>query len=244
MGTSRYLFVAFVYLIVICGAAAIYGLRRNHSTTIYAMWYAFSFSFILASALEFLPDRFQDAGSGSGLGSWVSSTIKLMIDPRGEFEFVGAVLLIGIGPQILTYFLSGWSGSASAPRFVWQLEQFAIWSVIKFFAVLSGFANGQMWGDGWARGQISPDFIQNKYTIDVLGLNTIPLSLAFILAWARLALSEINWTRPIFQPFRLASAKVHQFATRHTVASDEGLKPLAGEIDLSSKPAPLTNSSQ
>jgi hypothetical protein len=34
--------------------------------------------------------------------------------------------------------LAGISGAAIAPKFVWQIEQFVIWSLIKFIAALAG----------------------------------------------------------------------------------------------------------
>lgn len=57
---------------------------------------------------------------------------------NNELLLVAAFVYIGIGPQFLTYFLSGLSGSASPPKFVRQISMIATWSLVKFMAALSG----------------------------------------------------------------------------------------------------------
>jgi hypothetical protein len=45
---------------------------------------------------------------------------------------------------VLTYFLSGLSGSASTPKFVILVERFGAWSFIKFSAGLSGILTAEV----------------------------------------------------------------------------------------------------
>jgi hypothetical protein len=76
------------------------------------------------------------------LGPSASSILKMLFDYvtdlRSELEFVGVFVYLTIGPQFLSYLLSGASGSATAPRYVRQITSMAFWSLIKFMAALSG----------------------------------------------------------------------------------------------------------
>jgi hypothetical protein len=58
-------------------------------------------------------------------------------------EIKGLRKLLAIAPQLLSYFLSGLSGSASAPKFVLQIQTIITWSFVKFFAALGGISSAQ-----------------------------------------------------------------------------------------------------
>ena len=49
-----------------------------------------------------------------------------------------ALLVLAVGPQLLTYVLSGLTGAASAPKYITEVGTVAIWSIVKFAAGLGG----------------------------------------------------------------------------------------------------------
>jgi hypothetical protein len=76
------------------------------------------------------------------LGPSLAGNLKViynyLTNVSDEFQLVAAVVYLAIGPQLLAYFLSGLSGSATPPMFVRQIGTIAIWSLIKFMAALGG----------------------------------------------------------------------------------------------------------
>jgi hypothetical protein len=130
------LVVVFVWLI-----GSIAELNRQHSREIYAIWYVFSFFFLLFFALYFSAKR-EGKEITDLLGPSSAATLKAVYDYltniQDELLLVAAVVYLAIAPQLLTYVLSGLSGSATAPVFVRQIRTIALWSLIKFLAGLSG----------------------------------------------------------------------------------------------------------
>ena len=58
---------------------------------------------------------------------------------RTELTLVVTILTVAVAPQLFNYILAGLSGHAATPKFVWQFERIAIWSLIKFLAAFGGF---------------------------------------------------------------------------------------------------------
>jgi hypothetical protein len=219
-------------LVILIGliAAAIFGLRRKHSREIYLIWYVFSFSFLLFGSLQYVATtkKLQLAQVfGPTAQGWFEIIYRTLTEPDDEFIFVIAMLGLGIGPQLLTYFLSGLSGSASAPKFVWQVEQFAIWSLIKFFAALAGISLSEVVGKIAAggtsysiRGSLFGQFGSTKFDWADILLPAVSLFVTFGLAWAQLVISELNWKRPVFRPPVKAFNRLHRIFTRHSISED------------------------
>lgn len=61
-----------------------------------------------------------------------------LTDTEAEIGLVVAILIVTILPQFFSYVLAGFSGCAATPRYVWQFEKIAIWSLIKFLAAFGG----------------------------------------------------------------------------------------------------------
>jgi hypothetical protein len=133
----------FVGLAIVFGflVGSIAELNRQHSREIYAIWYVFSFFFLLFFALYFFTER-EGKEITDVLGPSSAETLKAvynyLTNIQDELLLVAAVLYLAIAPQLLTYVLSGLSGSANAPVFVRQIGTIALWSLIKFLAGLSG----------------------------------------------------------------------------------------------------------
>jgi|SRR5215471_418042 len=142
---------------------AILLLRKAGGTAeINVIWYAFSLVFVIwwcvnaAITLSILdlssgipattepgqsppsaPTRMLKPEPGTGLYYYIMFR-GYLTDFKVESVWVAAIVIIFIAPQLLSYFLSGLSGCASTPKYVWPFEKVAIWSSIKFLAALGG----------------------------------------------------------------------------------------------------------
>lgn len=65
-------------------------------------------------------------------------TKEYLTDTKAELGLVATILLATIVPQLMNYILAGLSGCAATPKYVWQFEKIAIWSLIKFLAAFGG----------------------------------------------------------------------------------------------------------
>jgi len=129
------LVVALVALVTMAGA-----LRKECPQQIYVIWYITSFFFLLFLGLEITAEKHQMhlvqvCGSYEETCKFLYGYLTNLDD---ELTVLGIVTALAIGPQLMTYVLSGISGAANAPKFVWQIEQAVVWSFIKFAAGLGG----------------------------------------------------------------------------------------------------------
>ncbi|BBB94830.1 hypothetical protein BE61_02400 [Bradyrhizobium elkanii USDA 61] len=119
---------------------ATFGLREKHAGEIYLVWYINTFFFLLFLGMGVVAEK-QSARLTEVCGSYEKACETIYVyltDTRGEIGLIVIGVGLAIGPQVLTYLLSGLSGAASAPKFVLQVETIAIWSFVKFAAALGG----------------------------------------------------------------------------------------------------------
>lgn len=201
-----YLFspICFCFLVLF-----VFLLRRDHAREIYGLWYIFSFVFLLFFGLHMLARR-DHVELPEIFGPWgkdvFAAVYGWLTTVEDEFKLVIAILGLGIGPQLLTYILSSFSGSASPPRFVWLIENVAMWSLIKFWAALSGIFAAS-WVANWIVGEA---FQERDFFLSIGGLYV-----TFLLAWVQL----IVLTHPLY--FGPWLRKFHSFATRYQKAEEE-----------------------
>jgi hypothetical protein len=202
----RYLAEAMLYLAIIC--IAIGFLRKRHSGEIFLIWYLFSFFFILVTGLG-ISGNYPTQTTSVICGSYKETCAEiftLFINVDDELFFVGTLAALAIIPQILTYILSGLSGSARSPTGLWHIEKFAIWSFIKVSACYSGaIVSFFIWG---------PQFVSRQQQISA-GLQqiAIPFGLAAVELWLTDALPRI-WIR--CENSLSLLKKVHDFCTKNT----------------------------
>jgi hypothetical protein len=126
------------------GAGLLY-MRDRHPTHIYAIWLVFSFFFFVFLSMGLVAER-NNAGLTELCGSYkeACTTIYDMLT-NFEDEILLVIILIGatIIPQVFAYILSALSGAATAPQYLWTIQQAAAWSFIKFSAGLSGILIAQ-----------------------------------------------------------------------------------------------------
>ena len=185
-------------------------LRRSSSRQIYVIWYIFSFCFVLFSSL-FFTIYFAETHANTALAKWAAKLVatlsQYMLDVGAELELVLAVVGLVVLPQLMTYFLSGLSGSASRPVFVARIVDMSIWSLIKFLAAYAGLTLGFVGYDWVLTGRGSFSFI---YVQSVLAL-TLAFFLAYLLHASGQAI-DFLFKKDAFFFVRRA----HEFFTRHS----------------------------
>jgi hypothetical protein len=144
----QYLFGGYIAGLV-CLVFSIWWLRKTHPHQIYLIWLSFSFFFVVFLLVSFYT---------GDLGHYpiVKAAFDYLTDIDTEVKLVASAIALVIAPQALTYFLCGLSGSASPPKFVANVTDFMIWSLIKSLSACSGiflaiFISG-FWGLGLATG--------------------------------------------------------------------------------------------
>ena len=115
-------------------------LRKQHARELYLIWYINSFFFLLFFALEIvaIKNNSRLAAVCAPYEATCAGIVDYLTNARDEMILIGAIVGVFVGPQLLTYVLAGMSGAAIAPKFVWHIEQFVVWSLIKFIAALAG----------------------------------------------------------------------------------------------------------
>ena len=222
--------IALLVALLLFISGAIHELKQRHSPEIYTIWYIFSFFLLLFFALYYFAEK-EGTEVTHVLGPSYTETLTLvhhtLTDVRGELLLVAAVVYLAIIPQLLTYLLSGLSGSATPPLFVQQTATIAVWSVIKFLAGLSGILLAHPLAKLSLGTQISAsDFTQ--------GLGA--LCFAFMTAAAYYQFFEHDFGLPFGPGLRIhvrapILLEVHKYFTRHRRPA----KPFVPEVATSAE---------
>jgi len=222
---AAYILLALALLII---SGSIFETRKRHSLEIYTIWYIFSLFLFLFFALYYFAER-EGTELARILGPSYTETLTLihhaLTDVRGELQLVAAVVYLAIAPQLLTYVLSGLSGSATPPLFVRQTVTIAVWSIIKFLAGLGGILLAQPLARLSLGMQIpASDFAQGA----------MALASAFLTAGAYYQFLERQFEIRIMPGFRVhvrapILLDVHKFFTRHRQSE----KPSVTDVAMS-----------
>jgi hypothetical protein len=201
---------------LLLGSACIYNLRRNgYAHEIYLIWYINSFFFVLFYGMGIIAGQ-NNVGlmevCGATYQSSCQSIYNYLTNVEDEVRLIAAVTALALGPQFLTYILSGLFGCASPPRFVSQTAKVAIWSFVKFAAGLGGILTAQplanlTFGKPFVVHELLVGF---RYTV-----------LAFVYASFYVSMSEALPTyfyREFGGLLPRAMSKIHQFFTRNVSA--------------------------
>ena len=97
-----------IMLLLLC--AAVLQLRKEHPHEIYAIWYIFFLFFLIFFALYLYAEAHQQKITqilGPSFESALKAVYTTLTELDDELLLVGAVLYLGIAPQLLTYLFSG-----------------------------------------------------------------------------------------------------------------------------------------
>jgi hypothetical protein len=150
---------------------SIYGMKNNYSYEIYVIWYVFFFSLLLFVALHIFAETKQQKITevlGPSFVSALETINKALTTLDDELLLAGAIVYIGIVPQLLTYVCSGLSGSATTPIYIRQIGLIAVWSIIKFLAILGGIQLAPPVAELWFGRPVSIFDFNNGLT-DIVG---------------------------------------------------------------------------
>jgi hypothetical protein len=120
-------------------------MRSNHPSHIYAIWLVFSFFFFVFISMGLIAER-NNVGLTELCGSYretCTTIYNMLTDFEDELVLVIILIAATIIPQVFAYILSALSGAATAPQYLWTIQQAAAWSLIKFSAGLSGILIAQ-----------------------------------------------------------------------------------------------------
>jgi hypothetical protein len=179
----------------------IWALRKTHAGEIYVIWLFFTFFFVLSFLLD-------SASLNLSAGEIVADVYSYLDDADTEAKIVFGTFVLLIVPQLLTYFLSGLSGSASPPVFVSQITNIAVWSLVKFLAAFSGIVTA------------TSLYSDDPWSTATGTFMLVPLVVAFFLVWVRHASGlavEFLYQKKVFSPFRC----LHEKFTRYRAPEDE-----------------------
>lgn len=119
--------------------------RRDHPSHVHTLWYLFSLTLCTTSLLFLL--IYRHVITDSAFGGWPATIgsvfLDMSMDVRGEVYTLAGFAMLLILPQFLSYCISGLFGCGSPPVFVSTVTRIAAWSLIKFFAILSGILAAQ-----------------------------------------------------------------------------------------------------
>jgi hypothetical protein len=161
-----FLYIVPVFMILLL-SASIFEMRKKYPHEIYAIWYIFFLFFLIFFALYYAAAlKHQEITElmGPSFVSALEGVIKTLTTVQDELIFVGAIVYLGIVPQLLTYVFSGIAGAATAPLYIKQIGLAAVWSIIKFLAGLGGIFLSHPVAQLWWHQAISPEEIAKGST--------------------------------------------------------------------------------
>lgn len=134
-----------VLVVVLCAAIAM--VRRDHPHHVHTLWYLFSLTLCSVSVLFLYIYKnavsIQNTPLSGMPGRVAVMFLGASMDVREELLILGTFAALFILPQILSYFISGVFGCGSPPILVSTVSRIVIWSLVKFFCVLSGILAAQ-----------------------------------------------------------------------------------------------------
>jgi hypothetical protein len=142
---------------------------------------------------------------------------RYLTDTRAELGLVATILIVTIAPQLLNYILAGFSGCAATPRYVWQFEKIATWSLIKFLAAFGGVSVAGALGIYQVAGDLGQEGLDLEEYLEDLLWGVGAVGLAFFVAVFQVytleaahALGDAWPQKPKSWPYR-----IHRFFTRN-----------------------------
>jgi hypothetical protein len=209
-----------VAAIAICGAQ----IKKKHATDVRMIFFFFSLAVVVASLLALVASNAGAIDSRGNLhgsfGEFLSLAMRETLDiSRGIYLF-SCIAIVITAPQVLTYFLSGLFGVATAPLLTKESVGLVVLGIVKSSAVASGTfmtvaVVGQVRGwDGWSR--------DGMFAMCMFALLLLMLSFICTLQY-RDAAGLSAWIKKCANPpSRNLVASIHQFLTRNQPRGSNG----------------------
>ncbi|MCG5244144.1 hypothetical protein ACIU1J_10135 [Azospirillum doebereinerae] len=192
-------------------------LRRNHPSYVRTAWYFFSLAFystIMISVWAMQNGLIDRSGNTQGKeGEHLMTLLDFTMDINADFFYLSVIVSFIIVPQVISYLICAAFGCASQIVLFRRAMEFAFWSMMKTFCVVSGVFLSIMI-TGFIYGWIDYSTIM---LIKVITISSMLISISLFLMlmysnWDR-AVSFISTRAPglmnLFNSF-------HAWATRHS----------------------------
>jgi hypothetical protein len=199
------------FLAVVLGASLL-RLRKNHAAEIYVIWYINSFCFVVFFVLGLIAWNGPPLQACGTLEHVCKDIYDFLTNAKSEFLLVGTLTALAILPQMLAYLLSGLSGTATVPKFVRQVHNVAVWSLIKFEAGFGGVITGEFFAT-----LLKASIFQHQWpTFIQFYIGFLTTTLAFVMAALHVSLMEEfpGWRErhsKLLEPL----LALHRFLTRY-----------------------------
>jgi multisubunit Na+/H+ antiporter MnhC subunit len=194
--------------------SSLYVLKDEHSRQIYAIWYINSFFFLLFLGMGVVAEK-RNIHLVEVCGSYKDTCEMLyeyLTNTDDEIAVVLILTALAIGPQVLTYILSGLSGSASPPKFVGTVAKLALWSFVKFIAGFGGIITAEPFAKLAAGKPASPINFVAGFAITSLAFSYAAGYVQITEKFPRFLRKRFGDPDSLKQPL----VTIHKFFTRHT----------------------------
>jgi hypothetical protein len=171
------IFLQCVFFGILSGA--IFYMRKRHAHKVYVIWLVISFFFTAFLGPAIYAYK-KDLGLEEICGAYEQRCTQLITSLttiNDELVLLAVFIGITVVPQLLAYFFSALSGSATAPRYIWTIQQAAVWSLIKFIAGVGGIFYAQGVAELLVDGAITNRLLTGSFA----------MAEAFVLAFFHLA---------------------------------------------------------
>lgn len=217
--------VAFLLLLTGVIWLVISQLRAKYGTSVHVIWYLFSLAW--CAAIIALPWA-QDAGVIDVRGRAINApgrvfmgVFNFSLDLGADFRLLSALVFLIIGPQWLSYLLSGVFGCASRPKLVAYCVDFFAWGMAKSSAVAAGVllaATVFGWRHHWSE-------FDAENCLKYARFSWLLLTFSFVALMGKATVDEIPVladSRPL-APLRRWVLVQHQKMVRHRQPEDQGI---------------------
>lgn len=209
-----YIFFLFTFIFFI--GYANNSLKKSHGRDIRIVWYFFSLSTVvtfLVAIWAIKEGAINTDGNFQGsYGPTLQALLSFMLDLKTDFFILGTIVSIIIIPQLITYLLSGISGSASSPLFIDSSKDIFVWGAIKSFAICAGIIftlSIFSFAEGWMD--------LNKFLESIIFVTLALLMFSFLTLLpyrdTDKVIDDLEKLTPNFIVLRLQS--IHKFCTRN-----------------------------
>lgn len=134
----------FVFSIVIL-SLSIVSMRKKHHTHVYTLWYLFSLAFCVAIILLFCSSSivFSPQPQDNFITKSAALFIDMSTDLSGELYLIGILVALAVGPQVITYAISGLFGCGTPPIYMATITNWTVMGLGKFYATMAGVVTAQ-----------------------------------------------------------------------------------------------------
>lgn len=144
---SVFPYVGAFCLIILANAFTCYScliLRKRNESDIRVIWYFYGLTVVVSFLIgvwSINAKAINSTGNFEGEhGTLIHAILASALDVNLSFYILVSAFTLIVGPQVISYILSGIFGVARAPKFINESVSFLVWGGVKTFIVVSGIS--------------------------------------------------------------------------------------------------------